>query len=548
MTLLVIPTTLFAILVLTSVLASVTRQPIHLLPALSTQLLGRSPEWVSVQLEDRVEPQLIQVSFSKGPIRLQLRWRSDTMKATQDPPPRHSEMPPPPLPPRLQDPAPEQVNVRNMKRFSLQLRLQGNDNVKDILTSSTLASPVLSTLSAEQIPPKSTASEANDFLTALAAQERRVLELKEELEKAELDLTKLKKQWAVHEATKKRNEIRHVEPLRPLKSPKKDCFTVPAQANASQTITGEDNGRRAISIRTRQPQRTVFEGGRHTRTLSLLSPTSLENHSSDPRPTRSTWESRNGAVPKTAIPRVSTNPPAMTHNSRGTKDDLVYTGKQFVGDLKDGFWTFFEDIRQATVGDEALTAARSRQIGTALEGPTARNGSKSKEHKTPNRTAAQPCKKPSVKDLAISAFSAELSPTASLPAQSAPRNIIPASPQTHSLAEKVEKKQTSTFESTTPKIATAANDDDDEGWSNWGSPPSKEFASASSNTALSTPRSSLSSSDAAKDKRRSVNLDQIPWPALQRLSPSHLTRTASHLMLEWEKSLGDPLEEQEREL
>jgi hypothetical protein len=51
------------------------------------------------------------------------------------------------------------------------------------------------------------------------------------------------------------------------------------------------------------------------------------------------------------------------------------------------------------------------------------------------------------------------------------------------------------------------------------------------------------SSDITKEKRLSANLDQIPWPALQKLSPSRLGRTASTLMKEWEKSLSLPLEE-----
>jgi hypothetical protein len=36
--------------------------------------------------------------------------------------------------------------------------------------------------------------------------------------------------------------------------------------------------------------------------------------------------------------------------------------------------------------------------------------------------------------------------------------------------------------------------------------------------------------------------DAIPWPALTKLHPSKLTRTASNLMAEWEKSLTPPNE------
>lgn len=34
--------------------------------------------------------------------------------------------------------------------------------------------------------------------------------------------------------------------------------------------------------------------------------------------------------------------------------------------------------------------------------------------------------------------------------------------------------------------------------------------------------------------------DPIPWPALSKLGPATLRRTASHLMSEWEKSLTPP--------
>jgi septal ring factor EnvC (AmiA/AmiB activator) len=61
-------------------------------------------------------------------------------------------------------------------------------------------------------------NDSNGFLVALAGQERRVLELKEELQKAEDELKRLKKQWAHHEAHKKKAEIRHVEQLQPLQT------------------------------------------------------------------------------------------------------------------------------------------------------------------------------------------------------------------------------------------------------------------------------------------------------------------------------------------
>jgi hypothetical protein len=63
--------------------------------------------------------------------------------------------------------------------------------------------------------PEDATSETN-IMAVLAAQERYVLELKEELTKAEADLNMLKTHWAHHEANKRRNEVRKVAALQPL--------------------------------------------------------------------------------------------------------------------------------------------------------------------------------------------------------------------------------------------------------------------------------------------------------------------------------------------
>jgi len=40
-----------------------------------------------------------------------------------------------------------------------------------------------------------------------------------------------------------------------------------------------------------------------------------------------------------------------------------------------------------------------------------------------------------------------------------------------------------------------------------------------------------------------VDQNAIPWPALTKLTPGNLRRTASHLMNEWERSLTPPAED-----
>ncbi|KAL8757113.1 MAG: hypothetical protein Q9184_004307, partial [Pyrenodesmia sp. 2 TL-2023] len=68
--------------------------------------------------------------------------------------------------------------------------------------------------SVERETKTSIVRETSTFLTALAAQERRVLKLQEELEKEEGTLSRLKKQWFI----KKENDFRPQEPLQQLKT------------------------------------------------------------------------------------------------------------------------------------------------------------------------------------------------------------------------------------------------------------------------------------------------------------------------------------------
>jgi Domain of unknown function (DUF4048) len=62
----------------------------------------------------------------------------------------------------------------------------------------------------------------------------------------------------------------------------------------------------------------------------------------------------------TAPKRRSMPPPS--------REALLRTSKQMASDFREGLWTFFEDLRQATVGDEGINGTESRAITTA---PTA---------------------------------------------------------------------------------------------------------------------------------------------------------------------------------
>lgn len=211
-----------------------------------------------------------------------------------------------------------------------------------------------------------------DLITAIAAQERHVLEIREELNRAESDLTRLKRQFANHEVKKKRAEHRKTEPLRSLPSkagtPLAACDTSPDDASSKRTT---ELDRRKALLLSQQPgsdpntptqsRRRVFKGG-HARTLSLLSPTKSTSdgfpvHEDQPdnepvnlpisqEPESPFLQNLGRYAPLTAsqLSKRASWAPQSVHQVAGLK--------QVAGDLTATLWTFAEDIRQAVVGDE----------------------------------------------------------------------------------------------------------------------------------------------------------------------------------------------------
>lgn len=238
-----------------------------------------------------------------------------------------------------------------------------------------------------------------DFLRAIASQERTVLELREELHRAETDLTNLKKQWALTEKSRKRTEIsHHAEPMLPLRSPdlsgtegssshhREQSMSSVGSSSVSAERVSRDLDRRSIVRPAAAKGTTISANGRrvfqgsHTRTLSLLSPVSAPSPSSgSPGPSEL---DRVGRTPRSAtLPSVERDnahsiempidesqvPEHLLSQWRKTmpppsREALMRTGKQMASDLREGLWTFFEDIRQATVGEEGINATESRTM------------------------------------------------------------------------------------------------------------------------------------------------------------------------------------------
>ena len=436
-----------------------------------------------------------------------------------------------------------------------------------------------------------------NFLTAIAAQERRVLELKEELSRAEADLDKLKRQWTQHEAQKKRDDARSVTKLQPLQTSLSQAEGEEDSDGSNAWMQREMERRKALLSGNKSSSRTVFSGSRHTRTLSLLSPaargpqprSSVEWPSGRPlrkeslsEAARQSQESTHQlqepepAQPKPKpISRAATTPD-LTIDGAKTVDPLsdlveagVDTGKKVATGLRDGLWTFWEDLRQAAVGDDVihetsrispprrqssnqtLRSAKKQGSRTSLR-PSSRGSSTSR--------ASTETKKPS--PVRKHPKSATLSLGSSTPALADPSFwtehgiLAPTNSATP-------VKKAGSSPRTAKGTSRAESDATDDAWDNWDEPSpqgSRSSSAASESTTLpstvsgaTSPRMSTDATpdlskdlppdpptakkDKKPDRTSSVKKDPIPWPALSNLGPKALRRTASHLMSEWERSL-----------
>ena len=341
------------------------------------------------------------------------------------------------LPPR------PNVSARHMKRLTLNFPI----NPPNVLRSEQSSpSPSLTTPATESsqnslpVRPVSTTPVSSDggngsydLLTAIASQERHILELREELQRAETELTDLKKQWIVTERTRKRTEIHyHVESVKSIKSPVRDSGDgglktpeerntagdpIAAQSRISRELERRNSLRAAaasgdISISTNG--RRVFPSSKHTRTLSLLS---LEPGVSFSQPFPQTFPQPPVEPNKLERPQTSRSPRAATlpsvdrsdptktttDSSRPTteasliqwqqsmpppsREALMRTGKQMASDLKEGLWTFLEDIRQVTVGEEGISGTQSRSIQPASA--TSRSRARADRSVAPSKSGEQ---------------------------------------------------------------------------------------------------------------------------------------------------------------
>lgn len=486
--------------------------------------------------------------------------------------------------------------VRQGKRLSLQFPIQpaaaGSSSPAFSSPRSRPQSWVAAPSPSPVPSPDATPAEST-ILNNIATHERYVLELKEELAKAETELRDLKRQYATQEALKQRNDLRKITKLQPLNTSLANYVADQDDQDGSSTWMHREMERRKALLSAKSTQRgKVFSGSRHLRTLSLLSPDKSYTPSfpqppdiRDDEPSTSDMTTTTTITTSTAAttaapttnqrpplhPRMSTSPDianqiANTVNgerydlgglSNIQRDALLRTGKQMASDFKDGLWTFIEDIRQATVGEEAVNGSETTGPGHVKD------------------ASAKGLRKPSDARPALNRAANSKKSTAGKTG-----DIGDDFWKEHGLSEPkaspTNKKTHPLKHTRTPQKQTQNKADDFDSWDSWDTPmekntdamkaeaaqdssdesdgpssPVSDQASSRTSTRYHSQRhdskaSSLtaSSSSGLPDEtfRRDSKRNSIPWPELGKLSPSQLKRTATHLMKEWEKNLTPPPE------
>ncbi|KAI5461376.1 hypothetical protein BGZ63DRAFT_404235 [Mariannaea sp. PMI_226] len=379
-------------------------------------------------------------------------------------------------------------------------------------------------------------SDANEFIIAIAAQERRVLELREELARAEADLNLLKKKWSAKDAAHKRAGMKSATTTR---------STAAASSNDESAAARRslDSERRKLLQQTQsqattpQSRRKVFKGG-HTRTLSLLSPAkdsgfSLHDEQPDQESVQlPSIERRAAQLTNPNLSKRASWQPRTQQNLTGVNVPGV---PQLVEDFKLGLRAFVEDIRQITVGDEPINGQNTRSTSSEQ-----RNGA---NRDSTNQDTIRPSHplRPKVSTVFEPPHSVESTPTPSNKAETV-------------VKEKQEKPKGKTKHFSWTPLAVDALDDND--WSNWESPSSSKTSRWSGSTMGSSiddiPDEESQNTTPSKQKSTgfdtpllSPKLEEILPNMVNRLTPSSIKRTATNLMDEWEKSLSEPLSQRQ---
>ncbi|KAI0392611.1 hypothetical protein F5Y17DRAFT_435586 [Xylariaceae sp. FL0594] len=380
--------------------------------------------------------------------------------------------------------------------------------------------------------------DSEDITAAIAAQERRVLELREELARAELELKDLRSQWIRSRACVMRPSSKTVEPPRSL-APATTLQGVPGESPGPKRISELERRKTILLAQSqgtpRQHKRTVIRGG-HTRTLSLLSPTKSvidmpAYEDRDPLRSPDSVSSRSSSTAGNTLNKRATWAPHQTQQQVGVK--------QLANDLKQGLLTFVEDLRQATVGEESVSGTTHRTLDMGARPAQGDVDQDTIRASTANRGripfSPEPDSQPGTP-----------SDTLSRPSTSGSNDRF----QHRRTTSRPEPRTKKRF-SWTPLTFESVDDDD---WSNWDSPSvktSRWSGSTANGEAIPVIPERADENESTLKAKRSRNdlqsssppktpskLEELPQAILHRFTPSKIRTTASNFIKDWERSLS----------
>ncbi|KAG6066854.1 hypothetical protein E4U32_005221 [Claviceps aff. humidiphila group G2b] len=380
-------------------------------------------------------------------------------------------------------------------------------------------------------------SNVNDFIIAIAAKERKVMELKEEVAREETELALLKKQFAATDVLLNRGAVNQLD-----LSGSRTSASAAAEPDApllrrSVEFDAKTLSRPNTNHGTPTPNRRRVMRGGHTRTLSLLSPAKSnldlsllgETTAGNDSGTSSWTDRRTNQTSNPALLKRATWQPRSQHSSPVVP--------QLMEDFKIGFRAFVEDIRQITIGDEPISG-QYRPLQRSPQAGHYRTGSLGQG--------------------VINTDQSRIKPVQQRASETTPPTAPPTPLSKRQDAHAIEKpKPAKSKPISWPPLGLDSIDDTD--WANWESPvPVKSTRWSGStinsgvmddvqcipeNTAEPTASAAIpikSNATAETPILSPAKLEELLPSVVNRLSPSNIKRTANNLLDEWEKSLVAP--------
>ncbi|KAG5974121.1 hypothetical protein E4U58_003580 [Claviceps cyperi] len=382
-------------------------------------------------------------------------------------------------------------------------------------------------------------SNMNNFIIEIAAKERKVMELKEEVAREETELALLKKQFAATDVLLNRGAVNQLD---------LSCSRTSASAatepdapflRRSVEFDEKTSSRPNTNHGTPAPNRRRVMRGGHTRTLSLLSPAKSnldlsplgETTAGNDSGTSSLTDRRSNQTSNPALLKRASWQPRSQHNPPVVP--------QLVEDFKIGLRAFVEDIRQITIGDEPIsgqyrTLQRSPQAGHYRTGSLGQGVNTDQSRIKPVQQRANEITPPTAPPTPLSKRKDANAIERPKPAKSKPISW--------------------------PPLGLDSIDDTD--WANWDSPvpvKSTRWSGSTINSGSSGMDDIQCVSEIAAEPTASAaipiksnpttaetpifspaKLEELLPSVVNRLSPSNIKRTANNLLDEWEKSLVAP--------